>query len=148
MAKLGMSTKGSSADPAASPIAQSLPILDPPNIYNSTTPTAATTTTPTKPVLAPATRQIRKRGRAKITRDEDRQEPIAAKLPAKRVRKKKAIMGTDSPNRPQLVWLPALNKAFLTYLWVLVDQGKETNGATFKATDYIDAIAFIKIKSG
>jgi len=100
MAELGTSTKGSSADPAASPMAQSLPILDPPNIYDLTTPTAATTTTPTEPVLAPATRQTRKRGRAKITRDEDGQEPVAAKLPAKRVRKKKAMMGVDSPDRP------------------------------------------------
>ena len=57
-------------------------------------------------------------------------------------------MGVDSPDRPRLVWLPALNEAFLTYLRVLVDQGKETNGATFKATDYIDAITFIKIKLG
>ena len=100
MAKLGTSTKGSSADPATLPIAQFLPILDPPNIYNLTTPTAATTTTPTEPVLAPAIRQTRKQGRAKITRDEDRQEPITAKLPAKRVRKKKATIGADSPNRP------------------------------------------------
>ena len=103
MARLSTSTKGSSADPTASPIAQSLPILDPPNIYNSTTPTTATT--PTEPVSAPsisapATRQTRKQGRAKITRDEDGQEPITAKLPTKRVRKKKAIIGADSPNRP------------------------------------------------
>lgn len=30
----------------------------------------------------------------------------------------------------------------------MVAQGKETNGATFKATDYVDAIAYIKVKSG
>ena len=98
MAGLSTSTKGSSANPTASPMAQSLPILDPPNICDLTTPTAATT--PTKPVSAPsisapATRQIRKRGRAKIIRDKDRQEPVTTKLPAKRVRKKKAIIGTD-----------------------------------------------------
>jgi len=63
MAGLGMSTKGSSTNPTILPIAQSLPILDLPNICDLTTPTAATT--PIKPVLAPsilapATRQIRK----------------------------------------------------------------------------------------
>ena len=31
---------------------------------------------------------------------------------------------------------------------LLVTQGKETNGATFKATDYTDAITYIKVKLG
>ena len=51
IAKLSIFTKGSPTNPIASPIVQSLPILDLPTIYNSTTP--VTTTIFTKLVLVP-----------------------------------------------------------------------------------------------
>ena len=73
----------------------------------------------------------------------------AAKPATKKTRKKTIIEGAEDRNKPtQFSQLDASSKAFLDFLKLLIIAGKETNGMSFKATDYADAIPYIKGKSG
>lgn len=73
----------------------------------------------------------------------------AAKPATKKTRKKKTTGGVEDRDKPtRFSWLEASSEAFLDFLKLLIIAGKETNGASFKATDYADAIPYIKSKSG
>ena len=72
-----------------------------------------------------------------------------SKPPAKKIwGKKKVVKGKDPSKKAQLIQLKVSSEAFLEYLKLLVVQGKETNKVTFKATNYVDTIIYIKAKLG
>jgi hypothetical protein len=115
-------------------------------------------TTSTEPAQAPisisTTKSSRKRPRritvaTTLAADEQDKDQDTGKPAAKRTRRKKTIWEGEVVNKQaRFSWLPASNEAFLDFLKLLITQGNETNRATFKATDYTDAISFISLKSG
>ena len=129
-------------------------ISTPTSVTTSNTASSATTLPTSKPVLTPLEKQLNKRTQADIRSDGGGGEGYTAtnkdgKRPVTRKEGKRTNIEDIQPiKKLQFSWLAGSNKAFLDFLQILLMQGKETNSATFKATKYTNAIAYIKAKSG
>ena len=147
--------EGSSAAPAAAIPSSILPSQAStivPSMTSSEASTAFSQLVLTLSIEMPAKANGRKRIRADTAKGgagEGSATGEAAKPATKKTRKKKMTGGVEDCDKPtRFSWLKASSEAFLDFLKLLIIAGKETNGASFKATNYANAIPYIKSKSG